>query len=49
MFWVFALEACGILALWPGIAPVPVALEREVLTTGPPGKSLWKHSYLALK
>ena len=35
-------EACGILALWPGIEPGPSALEGEVLTTGPPGKSLFK-------
>ena len=48
MFWVFGLKECGILTLWPGIAPVPVALECEVLTTGPPRKSLWEHSYLAL-
>ena len=33
-------EACGILAPWPGIEPAPRALEVEVLTTGPPGKSL---------
>ena len=39
MFWFFGLEACGILALWPGIKPTPHVLEGEVLTTGPPGKS----------
>ena len=32
-------EACGILALWPGIETVPPALEGKVLTTGLPGKS----------
>ena len=32
--------ACGILAPWPGIKPAPPSLEGEVLTTGPPGKSL---------
>ena len=36
----FGHEACGILAPWPGIEPVPPALESEVWTTGPPGKSL---------
>ena len=41
MFWFFGHEACGILAPWPGIEPAPPALEGEVLTTGPPGKSLY--------
>ena len=36
----FGHEACGILALRPGIKPTPPALKGEVLTTGPPGKSL---------
>ena len=36
MFWFLG---SGILALWPGIEPAPFALEGEVLTTGPPGKS----------
>ena len=39
MFWSFGHEACGVLASWPGIEPSPSALEGEVLTTGPPGKS----------
>ena len=44
MFWFFSFlffghEACGILALPPGIKPTPPGLEGEVLTTGPPGKS----------
>ena len=39
MFWFFGRWACGILAPWPGIEPAPSALESEVLTTGPPGKS----------
>ena len=39
MFWFFGCEACGILAPRPGIEPAPPALEGEVLTTGPPGKS----------
>ena len=32
--------ACGILARQPGIEPATPTLEGEVLTTGPPGKSL---------
>ena len=40
MFWFFGPKAGGILAPWPGIKPVPPALEGEVLTTGLPGKSL---------
>ena len=41
LFYVFFdHEACGILAPRPGIQPAPPALEGEVLTTGPPGKSL---------
>ena len=39
MFRFFGHEACGILAPRPGIKPTPPALEGEVLTTGPPGKS----------
>ena len=39
-FGFFGHEACGILAPQPGIEPAPPALEGEVLTTGPPGKSL---------
>ena len=33
----------GIFAPRPGIEPAPPALEGEVLTTGPPGKSLSPH------
>ena len=40
MFWFVGPEACGILSTPPGIEPAPHALEGEVLTTGPPGKSL---------
>ena len=40
MFWFFGHEACGILAFQPGIEPTPPTLKGEVLTTGPPGKSL---------
>ena len=45
MFWFFGHEACGILAPGPGIKPPLFVLEGEVLTTGPPGKSL---GYMAL-
>ena len=41
MFWCFGHEACGILIPQLGIEPAPTALEGEVLTTGPPGKSLF--------
>ena len=41
MCWLFGPEACGIPATGPGIEPAPPALEGEVLTTGPPGKSLF--------
>ena len=40
MFWFFGREAWGILASRPGVEPTPHALESEVLTTGPPRKSL---------
>ena len=40
MFCFFGHKAYGMLASWPGIKPAPPALEGEVLTTGPPGKSL---------
>ena len=39
LFWFFGHEACGILAPQPGTDPAPPALEGEVPTTGPPGKS----------
>ena len=39
-FWVFGHKACGILVTQAGFEPTPSALEGEVLTTGPPGKSL---------
>ena len=41
MFWFFGREAYGILAPQPGVEPAPLALEGKVLTTGPPGKSLY--------
>ena len=42
MFWgvFFGHKACGILDPQPGMEPPSPALEGEVLTTGPPGKSL---------
>ena len=39
MFWFFGHQVWGILALRPGIEPAPPALEDELLTTEPPGKS----------
>ena len=36
---VFWPQACDILAVRPGIKPVPSGLESEILTAGPPGKS----------
>ena len=39
MLWFSGHEACGILAPQLGIEPAPPALEGEVLTTRPPGKS----------
>ena len=43
---VFDHEVCGILVPGSGIEPTPSALEGEVPTTGPPGKSLY---FLILK
>ena len=40
MFWFFGPKACGILAPWPGIKPLPPALEGRVLTTRLPRKFL---------
>ena len=45
MFWFFGCKECGILAPQPGIEPTPSALESQVLTTGPPGKSLFLHHF----
>ena len=39
MLWFFGQEACGILALQPGIEPVPPELKGKVSTTGLPGMS----------
>lgn len=43
----FGCGAYVILAPWPGIEPVPSALEGEILTPGPPETSL--HYFLILK
>ena len=44
LFYVFGFffgpQACEIPAPRPGIKPTPPALEGQVLTTGPPGKTL---------
>ena len=39
--FLFGHKACGILVPQPGIKPATPALEGKVLTTGPPGKSLF--------
>ena len=41
MLWFYGHKACGILAAWSGSKPLPPVLEGKVLTTGPPGKSLF--------
>ena len=46
MFWFFGQEACGILIPQPGLEPEARALEGQVLTTRPPGKSLIKNPLL---
>ena len=40
MFWFLGCEAYGILAPQPGVEPAPLALEGEILTSGPVKKSL---------
>ena len=44
MLWFFGPKACWTLAPWPGIKPTPPALEGEVSTIEPPGKSPTKNS-----
>ena len=39
LFFFLAAMHVGLLVFQPGIQPAPPALEGEVLTTGPPGKS----------
>ena len=46
LFWFFGLEACRILAPQPGSPATGPALEGEVLTIGPPGKSLLSFFFL---
>ena len=45
-FIVLTFLATGMqdLRSWPGIKPIPLTLESEVLTTGPPGKKLNLHN-----
>ena len=43
MFQFFGCKACGNLAPQPEIEPAYPALEDKVLTTGPPGKSLFHY------
>ena len=45
MFWFFECEACGILALWPGVEPLLPVCKGKVSTTGLPGKSLCQISF----
>ena len=44
--WVFGEEACRVLASQSGTEPSPFALEGEVLTTGPSGKSPYTSSWM---
>ena len=44
MCWCFDHEACRILAPPAGLELTSPALEEEVLTTGPPGRSLKQKS-----
>ena len=46
-FWDFGYEVRGVLAPQPGMEHIAPALEDEVLTTGPPGKSL--HYFLRVR
>ena len=48
MSWFLGHRAYGILAPRPGIKPAPSALEGEVLTTGPAGKSLFAVNILVV-
>ena len=45
MFEFFGCEACGILASQPEIKLTSPELEDEVVTTGPPGKSLQRITF----
>ena len=48
IFCFFGLQASGILVPQQGIEPAPPALEGEVLTPGPPGKSPSRCSFFLL-
>ena len=39
VLYFFYLKACGVLVPWLGVKPALPALEDEILTTEPPGKS----------
>ena len=39
VLWLSCLEACGILVSQPGVKSTSPALQDELSTTGPPGKS----------
>ena len=41
MLWLFGHEPRGVLIPWSGMEPGTPKLEGDVLTTGPPGKSLY--------
>ena len=45
-FCFFGHEACGILAFRPGIQPTSPASEGDILTSGPPGKSLYFAAFM---
>ena len=46
MLWFFDQEACRVLTSQSGTEPSPPALEGEVWTTGPPGKSPYTSSWM---
>ena len=46
MFWYFGCKAYEVLASWPGFKLTSSALEGELVTAGPPGKSYSFHSTL---
>ena len=48
-FWFIGCQACGISAPWPKMEPVPSALEGEVLSNGPQGKSQGMFNFLINK
>ena len=48
MFCFFGFEVHGTLTPQPGIEPTPPALKRDVLATGPPGKSLNMYFFISV-